>query len=150
MFIKQAELFEGVSAGAKHLIESRGMEQTCKAGDLIFQEGSVGHFFYMLEDGKIDLYIGKQEQARFLVYYPGEIFGWSALLATRRYLATAKCMADSVITRVPVSSIDEVLKDYPPDGQLLYKNLAGILGERLIGAYYQNLPQPQYQTPSYG
>jgi hypothetical protein len=28
MFIKQAELFEGVSAGAKHLIESRGMEQT--------------------------------------------------------------------------------------------------------------------------
>ncbi len=150
MFIKQAELFEGLSAGAKHLVESRGMEQTCKAGDLIFQEGAVGHFFYMLEDGKIDLYIGKQEQARFLVFYPGEIFGWSALLGTRRYLATARCVADSVITRVPVSVVDELLKDYPQDGQLLYKNLAGVLGERLIGAYYQNLPQPGYQAPSYG
>ena len=150
MFIKQAELFEGVSTGAKHLIESRGMEQTYKVGDLIFQEGGEGRFFYMLEDGKVDLYIGKREEARFLVHYPGEIFGWSALIATRKYLATARCVADSVVTRVPISTVDEVLKDYPRDGQLLYKNLAGILGERLIGAYYQNLPQPEYQAPSYG
>ncbi len=150
MFIKQAELFEGLSAGAKHLIESRGMEQTYKAGDLIFQEGGVGHFFYMLEDGRVDLYIGKQEEARFLVFYPGEIFGWSALIGTHRYLATARCMADSIVTRIPTSAVDEVLKDYPLDGQSLYKNLAGILGERLIGMYYQNLPQAGHEPPSYG
>jgi CRP-like cAMP-binding protein len=150
MFIRQAELFDGLSAGAKHLIENRGMEQTYKAGDLIFREGDEGRFFYMLEDGKVDLFIGKQEEARFLVYYPGEIFGWSALVATHRYLATARCVADSVVTRVPVSTLDEILKDNPLDGQLLYKNLAGILGERLIGTYYQNLPQSQYQAPSYG
>ena len=150
MFIRQSELFEGVSAGAKHLIESRGMEQTYKAGSLMFQEGSEGDFFYMLEDGKVDLYIGKQEEARFLVYYPGEIFGWSALIAPHRYLATAKCVADSVVTRIPISTVEEVLKDYPLDGQLLYKNLASILGARLIGMYHQNLPQPEYQAPSYG
>ena len=150
MFIRQAELFEGLSVGAKHLIESRGMEQAYKAGDLIFREGGQGQFFYMLEDGRVDLYIGKQEEARFLVYYPGEIFGWSALIATHRYLATARCVADSVVTRVPMSTVDEVVKDYPSDGHLLYKNLAGILGERLIGMYYQNLPQAAYQAPSYG
>jgi len=150
MFIKQAELFDGVGAGAKHLIESRGTEQTCKAGDVIFQEGSVGHFFYMLEDGKVDLYIGKQEEARFLVFYPGEIFGWSSLIGTRRYLATARCAADSVVTRIPVSVVDEVLKDYPADGQLFYKNLAATLAERLIGMYHQHLPRAEYQAPSYG
>ena len=150
MFIKQAELFEGVSAGAKHLIESRGTRQTCKAGDLIFQEGGVGHFFYMLEDGKVDLYIGKQEEARFLVFYPGEIFGWSALIGTHGYLATARCVADSIVARIPTSAVDELLKDYPLDGQLLYKNLAAILGERLIGMYHQHLPRSEYQAPSYG
>ena len=149
MFIKQEELFKGLSGGAKHLIESRGMEQTHKAGDLIFREGDEGHFFYMLENGKVDLYIGKQEEGRFLVYYPGEIFGWSALIADHRYLATAKCVEDSVVTKIPNSTIDEVIKDYPNDGLLLYQNLAGILGGRLIGTYYQNLSQAEYQA-SYG
>ncbi len=150
MFIKESDLFKGISGGAKHLIESRGMEQNYKAGDLIFQEGSTGPFFYMLEDGKVDLFIGKDEQARFLVFYPGEIFGWSSLIGARQYLATAKCMADSVITRIPISTVDEVLKDYPSDGQLFYRNLAAVLGERLIGMYHQHLLQPGYHAPSYG
>ncbi len=150
MFIKQSEVFQGISSGAKRLIESRGIEQTYKAGDLIFHEGAIGQFFYMLEDGKVDLYIGQEEQGRFLVFYPGEIFGWTALLGTRQYLATARCTADSTVTRIPVSCIDELVKDYPADGLLLYKNLAGTLAERIQGMYYQNLPASQYQAASYG
>ena len=150
MFIKQAELFEGVSAGARQIVETRGTKQTYKAGDVIFQEGSVGHLFYRLEDGKVDLYIGKQEEARFLVFYPGEIFGWSALIGTHRYLATARCVADSVVTTIPTAAVDELLKEYPLDGQVLYRNLAAVLGERLIGMYHQHLPRAEYQAPSYG
>jgi CRP-like cAMP-binding protein len=131
-------------------LKAAAWSRPTKAGDLIFQEGGVGHFFYMLEDGKVDLYIGKQEEARFLVFYPGEIFGWSALIGTHRYLATARCVADSIVTRIPTSAVDELLKDYPLDGHLLYKNLAAILGERLIGMYHQYLPRSEYQTPSYG
>lgn len=150
MFIRQADLFEGVSANAKHIIEAQGIERSYKAGEVVFEEGDEGKYFYMLEDGKVDLFIGRQEEMRFLVHYPGEIFGWSALVKPYRYLASARCEVDSIITRVPASVMDIISKDHPSDGQLIYKHLAGILAERLIAAYRENLPQPARQAPSYG
>jgi|MudIll2142460700_1097286.scaffolds.fasta_scaffold06204_4 CRP-like cAMP-binding protein len=150
MFIRQAELFEGVSANAKRTIEAQGMERSYKAGEVVFKEGDESEYFYMLEEGKVDLYVGKQEEMRFLVHYPGEIFGWSALVKPHRYLASARCEVESTITKVPRSVIDIISKDYPSDGQLIYKHLAGILAERLIEAYRENLPQSGRQTPSYG
>ena len=150
MFIRQAELLEGVSANAKRIIETQGIERSYKAGDIVFQEGDEGAYFYMLEDGKVDLFVGKQQEVRFLVYYPGEIFGWSALVKPHRYLASARCATESTITRVPRTAVDIVSKDYPTDGQLIYKHLAGILAERLIEAYRENLPQSGRQAPSYG
>ena len=150
MFIRQADLFEGISANAKRIIEAQGIERSHKAEDVVFKEGDDAEYFYMLEEGKVDLFVGKQEEVRFLVYYPGEIFGWSALVKPHRYLASARCATESTITKVPRTAVDIIAKDYPSDGQLIYKHLAGILAERLIAAYRENLPQSGLQAPSYG
>ena len=150
MFIRQAELFEGISADAKRVIERQGMELSFKAGAVVFEEGYEAPYFYILEEGKVDLFVGKQEEKRFLVYYPGEIFGWSALVEPHRYLASARCMADTIMTRIPRQAVDIVLKEYPSDGQLIYQHLAAILAQRLIEAYRESVPQSGIQAPSYG
>ena len=150
MFIKQAELFEGVSGNAKRVIETQGMERNYKAGDIVFKEGDAGEYFYMLEEGKVDLFLGRQEEMHFLVHYPGEIFGWTALIKPYCYLASARCATDSLITKVPKSAIDIIVKDYPSDGLLIYKHLAGIVSERLVAALRENLPASGRQAPSYG
>jgi CRP/FNR family transcriptional regulator, cyclic AMP receptor protein len=136
MFIRQAELFEGVSSGANGVIDRQKRKQSYKEGGLVFQEGDAAQYLYILEEGKVDLFVGRQEEMHFLVYYPGEIFGWSALVKPHQYLAHARCVTDCTVSRVPKQAIDdEIVKDYPTDGLLIYKNLAAILGQRLIAAY---------------
>ena len=71
----------------------------------------------------------------FLVFYPGEIFGWSALVQPHRYLAHAGCVTDCTVSKVPRQAIDDIVKEYPTDGLLIYKNLASVTAERLIAAY---------------
>ncbi len=147
MFIKQEELFEGISAGAKGLIEKHKMKQTYGEGESIFREGEEAHYFYMLEDGKVDLVVGAPRETRFLASYPGEIFGWSALVKPHHYLAEARCMTQSTIWRVSMEAIVHIIKDYPLDGLLVYRNLSGILGQRLIAAYRDRPADPETAAP---
>ena len=149
MFIRQAELFEGMSSGAKGVIDRQKTKQSYKEGGLVFQEGDAAEYFYILEDGKVDLFVGRQEEIHFLVYYPGEVFGWSALVEPHQYLAHARCVTDCTVSRVPKRAIDELVRDYPTDGLLIYKNLAAILGQRLIAAY-RNRGEIELKQVGYG
>lgn len=146
MFIREKGLLGGVSTEAKGIIESHKTWQTYKEGDLIFKEGEEAGHLYMLDDGKVDLLVGKPQETRFLAYYPGEVFGWSALLRPHRYLSTARCMTQSAVSRISIEAIRRILKDYPEDGILIYQNLAGILGERLIEAYRDRQAEPKQVT----
>jgi CRP/FNR family transcriptional regulator, cyclic AMP receptor protein len=135
MFIRQAELFEGVSAEANAIMESQKTKRSYKEGDLVFQEGDEANCFYIIEDGKVDLVLGREQETRFLAYYAGEIFGWSALVQPHRYLANARCMTQCTVAQIPKQAIDEIAKKHPADGLMIYKRLAAILAERLIAAY---------------
>ncbi len=146
MFIREKGLLGGVSTEAKGIIESHKTWQTYKEGDLIFKEGEEAGHLYMLDDGKVDLLVGKPQETRFLAYYPGEVFGWSALLRPHRYLSTARCMTQSAVSRISIEAIRRIVKDYPEDGILIYQNLARILGERLIEAYRDRQAEPKQVT----
>jgi len=135
MFIRQAELFEGVSPEANAIMERNKTKQSYKEGDIVFQEADEARCFYIIEDGKVGLFVGRQEEMHFLVDYPGEIFGWSALVQPHRYLAHARCMTECSVSRVSMQAMDEIVKEYPSDGLLIYKNLAAIAAQRLIAAY---------------
>jgi CRP-like cAMP-binding protein len=146
MFIREKGLLGGVSTEARGIIESHKTRQTYKEGDLIFKEGEEAGHLYMLDDGKVDLLVGKPQETRFLAYYPGEVFGWSALLRPHRYLSTARCMTQSAVSRISIEAIRRIVKDYPEDGILIYQNLARILGERLIEAYRDRQAEPKQVT----
>ena len=143
MFIGQTRLLGGVSTEAKGIIEIYKTRQTFEEGELIFREGAAANYFYMLDEGKVDLLVGEPQETRFLAYYPGEIFGWSALVRPHRYLSTARCMTPSAVSRISVEAIRRMVKDCPKDGILIYRNLAGILGERLIEAYRDRQAEPK-------
>ena len=113
MFIREKGLLGGVSTEAKGIIESHKTWQTYKEGDLIFKEGEEAGHLYMLDDGKVDLLVGKQQETRFLAYYPGEVFGWSALLRPHRYLSTARCMTQSAVSRISIEAIRRILEGLP-------------------------------------
>ena len=146
MFIGEKELLDGISTEAVSIIESHKTKQTYREGDLIFREGEQAGHFYMLDDGKVDLLVGKSRQVRFLAFYPGEILGWSALVRPHCYLSTARCMTPSTVSRISVEAINRIVTDHPKDGILIYRNLAGFLGERLIEAYQDRQADPAQVT----
>ena len=49
MFIKQADLFQGVSTKAKGIIDRQKTKQSYREGDLVFHEGEEAEYFYTLE-----------------------------------------------------------------------------------------------------
>ncbi len=126
MFPRKAEWFGGISPDSQRLIDGLGTTQIFKAGEVIFREEEEGRYFYILEQGRINYLVGKVRQMCFLVTYPGEIFGWSSIVAPHRYIATALAINDCTLTRVPREAIDRIVHEYPTDGELIYRRLSAM------------------------
>ena len=129
MFPRKAEWFGGISIDAQRVIDDLGTRQTSKAGEVIFREEEEGRYFYILEQGRINYLVGKAEIC-FLVAYPGEIFGWSSIVAPHRYIATALAINDSTLTRVPREAIERIADEYPSDGERIYQKLSAMMRRR--------------------
>ncbi len=108
---------------------------SCKDGQLLFKEGSATHYFYALIQGELRLTIGTNKQHVHTVCLPGEIFGWSSLVGGSIYSATAICTMFSEILRFDRELLDDLLNRSPVSGFLFYKQLAKMLGNRLLGSY---------------
>jgi CRP-like cAMP-binding protein len=130
MFPRKAEWFGGISLDAQRVIDDLGTRQTFKAGDVIFREEEEGRYFYILEQGRINYLVGKVQQICFLVTHPGEIFGWSSIVAPHRYIATALAINDSTLTRVPREAVDRIANEYPSDGERIYWKLSAMVRRR--------------------
>jgi CRP-like cAMP-binding protein len=137
MFTAESELFKDVGEGALEIIKGRGAEKTYAKGDFVFREGDGAESFYVLVEGAVHLVMGDEEELCFVVDGSGELFGWSALVESYRYRASACCTAGARLIEIPRSAVEQVTKDYPEDGIAIFRNLTRIVTERLCEAYRQ-------------
>ncbi len=150
MLINQAELLDGVSGGAKAIIEAQSEEVTLREGEMLFKKDEDAEHFYILKEGKVQLYPGNQENLCFLAHDSGAIFGWSALFEPHRHFASARCTTETKIKKVPRQAFEEIMKEHPQDGQLIYRHLAGLIGRKLFQAYQSRLTEVASPAPTYG
>lgn len=135
MFIAESTLFKNLSQSALDVVRKHGSEKVYNSHDMVFREGDDAEHFYVLAEGSVHLAMGDEEELCFVVSHAGEMFGWSALIEPNRYRATARCTNPCRLVVIPRSAVDEVERDYPRDGIIIFKNLAGIVTERLREAY---------------
>lgn len=86
-----------------------------KAGEIIFKEGNVAHFYHQLESGSIK-WVNIDDAGNEFIHKlvtPGESFGEIPLFDKEPYAATAIAEKDSVILRLHESSFHELLKENP-------------------------------------
>jgi len=86
-----------------------------QAGEVIFREGSVAHFYHQLETGSIKWVNINNEGIEFIhnIITSGESFGEIPLFDNEPYAATAVAEKDSVILRLHESSFQQLIKEYP-------------------------------------
>jgi hypothetical protein len=86
-------------------------------------------------EGLVHLVMGDQEELCYILDSPGEMFGWSALVELYRYRASACCIAFTNLIEIHRNVVDRIAIDYPEDGITIFRNLAGIVTEKLRDAY---------------
>jgi CRP-like cAMP-binding protein len=135
MFIKEADLFQGVGVHTIGEIAMESTEKVFKSGDVIFREGDQAGAFYVLVEGNVEISIGERGAINFIVGRPGEVFGWAALVDPYMRTGTAACTADTKVLEVPTDAMECVMKKYPEDGLRIMRHLTSILAQRLRVAY---------------
>ena len=151
MFIKESELFKGMSQDFVNELVKNMVEESYEEGTFLFQESDSPNFFYVLEEGRVRLSIGERGHIVHTLTDPGEAFGWSSLIERDTYTASAECLARSKLIKIEREKLDKIFEKHLADSAQFYKRLAGVICQRLINSYNSFLSsQRGEEQPSYG
>jgi CRP-like cAMP-binding protein len=146
----QAELFQGITAETRLRILASAHEESYAPKDFIFRQGDPARHFFILSEGRIRLTMGQGELLAYVASDPNDLIGWSSLVENEAYTASAECLVSVKLLRIAKQRLDEILLEDPASGMVFYKNLAAILGRRLVKSYQATLSVHGLREPSQG
>jgi len=132
---KESDLFKGVSQRVISEIGKKSEELFFEKDSIIFKLDEDAAFVYELAEGTVDIVVSEKDNMHYSIMRPNEIFGWSALVEPYVYTATARCVTDVKVVRIARDVIEDAVKHHPAEGLIIYKHLAGLIGQRLRSAY---------------
>lgn len=135
MYIKQADLFWGLSQQFIQALTSEATKQTFQTGEIVFKSDDPADFFYVLIQGRIRLEIGQAGQGVYISDRTGEVIGWSTLIGREKYSATCVCDEATVLLMFEKGHITRLLERDPESASVFFKHLAAALGDRLLQLY---------------
>ncbi len=135
MYLKQADLFWGLSQQFIQALTSEATKQTFQTDEIVFKSGDPADFFYVLIQGRIRLEIGQAGQGVYVSNRTGEVIGWSTLIGREKYSATCVCDEATVLLMFEKGHITRLLERDPESASVFFKHLAAALGDRLLQLY---------------
>lgn len=93
-------------------------------GEVLFQEGSLPHYYFQLVEGTVKLFSSNVEGKEIIqgVFGVGDSFGEPPLLLGKPYPSTAQASTPCVVIRIQKESLLAILKDDPEIAKrLLFK-----------------------------
>lgn len=134
--LKEFELFKGLTDSDVGGIAELCQVQTIHEGDRILEEGARATNLHICCSGKVDIvtWVKKpwNKYVRVHQAQPGEVFGWSALVAPYNYSASAICAEDGEEIRIRGTDLLALLHQHPNTGYKIMENLAAGIGSRMI------------------
>jgi CRP-like cAMP-binding protein len=135
MFIKQADLFSGVSSHFLKAMMDLAIKESYGAGQTLFDRGDPADYFYILVAGSIELIMSPDKKKIYSGSKTGESFGWSSLIDHDIYTASARSKAPTVVLKFDKTALLRIIDDDPTSGIIFYKYLAKTLCRRLLKSY---------------
>jgi CRP-like cAMP-binding protein len=132
---KESDLFKGVSQRVISEIGKLSEEVVFEKDSVIFSADEEAPYIYELAEGTVDIVVSEKDNMHYSIVRPNEIFGWSALVEPYVYTATARCVTKVRVIRIARDAIEDTVKRHPAEGLIIYKHLAGLIGQRLRSAY---------------
>jgi len=135
MYFQQKDVFGSLSNDFVKEIMKIAESGSFQAGDMLFQEGDPADWLYILLKGRVKLSFGQTGQVVYVVSNAGEAFGWSSLVGRPGYSASAECVTATRLLKFDKQKIQAIIEKDPANGLVFFKNLAAILGNRLLHGY---------------
>ncbi len=137
--LKRAEVFLGLDDSELDKIVALPScrEETCQAGEVIFEAGDEARYLYVLKEGEIDLVIkvspGDKGVTQVVVdrITKGGFFGWSALVRPHFYVMSAICQKPSQIVIINGAELVALFDKEYHIGYKVFQSLSQIVGARL-------------------
>ena len=135
----QAYLFQGIAEMTRQRILESAREESYAPRDFIFRQGEPARHFFILSEGRVRLSLGQGELLAYVASDPGDLIGWSSLVENETYTASAECLVPVKVLRIEKQRLDEILLQDPVSGMVFFKNLAALIGRRLVKSYQATL-----------
>lgn len=134
MHITESDLFYGLDLNVMAKIADICSEEQYGDGTVLFREGEDADHLYIMEEGITDLSIDK-DTFIYSITERSEIFGWSSLVESAKYTATATCTTNVKVLRIPTTGLHRIFDQHPEVSSVVFKRLAGIFNKRLTKTY---------------
>jgi CRP-like cAMP-binding protein len=149
MIVKEIDLFRGIDSNVMKEIAKICTEESYGKDSVLFKEGEEAECLYILEEGGLNLVIENGGSLTYPLTVPGLVFGWSSMVESGRYTASAVCTTDLKVVKIEREKLDRVFTLHPDVGLKVLKRLAGVVSQRLSEAYRGLLSaRRQDNTPS--
>lgn len=151
MVIKEIELFKGIDQDIMNEIVDICAEKSYAKDTVIFEKGEEANRLYILEEGTVKLKITNGGTITYSLTDLGDIFGWSCMLESGHFTASAVCATEIKALEIKRDALDKILHRHPHAGITILKRLAGVFSKRISNAYQDLLSARRTATsPSYG
>ena len=129
----QLDLFHDLSPAQQDLLMSLFMARYDPAGTVIFEQGDLAEFLYVVVEGEVNVRFKPDDGPAILIarVKPEGVVGWSAALGSPSYTSSAICAADSQLLRVSGRDLRNLCEQYPEIGTVLLERLAAVIAQRL-------------------
>lgn len=137
MYIKQSDLFRGVSMDFLRKVMEITHQESHPAGTPLFHADDPATHFYILINGRVQLSLGETNKRIHIGSHRGESFGWACLVGKDLFTASALCLEHTDLLKIDARAFKALLSRYLDDGFVFYKNLSEALARRLVQSYRQ-------------
>ena len=138
--LRNADIFDELTSTQLELVSSICDERHYQAGDVIFEENTVGNEMYIIATGEIDIRVdpaligSTSDQGAFTIatFRRGQVFGEVALVDEGLRSASAHCSQnDTHLIVIPRERLMLLCDQYPTLGYKLMRNLAADLAMKI-------------------
>lgn len=132
-------LFKGLNDAELEQVLPLCREQSYSAGFSVFAEGAAAKDLFIIAEGKVmvemnlSAYSGIVQNAMIETIPAGAPFGWSAVVGSRVYTMTARCLKATKVIAIDGEKLLALFNDNPSIGFNVMEGLVEVINARLKG-----------------
>jgi len=139
--LQPMEFTQGLDVRCLVKLASMATEAIFEEGETIFREGDTGKMIYLVQEGRVDIYIRMPNRGHvtILTVEPGRLLGWSSLFPPHHKTAGARAAVFTRAIAIDAAQLWDACRADHDLGYTIMRRVAEAVTSRLIATRLQSL-----------